>query len=353
MVIAGAALIQGAKSQNLSSLDIGGADVHVHLSNCADFRAPDDQRCLDQIRSEVESMPSSAVGYYRRSRDPEPPEFPTEEIAAVMPEQPTAPYDVRQVIARIVDESLFGEVLADVGQEVITGVARISGLYVGIVANNQGLIDHPHKPGRKRPGGILYREGVAKMATFSRACNDDGIPIVWLQDIAGFDIGTEAEKQGLLGYGSSLIYANTTNSTPMITVLLRKASGAGYYAMAGLPYEPVLQLSTPLTRLAVMEGRTLAIGAYRTKLDDDFAILSDDPEERAKVEAGMREVEERIEADMDPYAAARQMDTDEIVQLGELREYLSTIVEMCYQTHGYRRVKNPRIWSLHDLEVLR
>jgi acetyl-CoA carboxylase carboxyltransferase component len=139
----------------------------------------------------------------------------------------------------------------------------------------------------------------------------------------------------------------------MITVLLRKASGAGYYAMAGLPYEPVLQLSTPLTRLAVMEGRTLAIGAYRTKLDDDFAILSDDPEERAKVEAGMREVEERIEADMDPYAAARQMDTDEIVQLGELREYLSTIVEMCYQTHGYRRVKNPRIWSLHDLEVLR
>ena len=353
MVIAGAALIQGAKSQNLSSLDIGGADVHVHLSNCADFRAPDDPTCLDRIREEVESMPSSAVPYYRRSRPAEPPEFAPDEIAAVMPAQPTAPYDVRQVIARIADESLFGEVLADVGQEVITGVARISGLYVGIIANNQGLIDHPHKLGRKRPGGILYREGVAKLATFSRACNDDGIPIVWLQDIAGFDIGTEAEKQGLLGYGSSLIYANTTNTTPMVTVLLRKASGAGYYAMAGLPYEPVLQLSTPLTRLAVMEGRTLAIGAYRTKLDDDFEIMSDDPDERARIEAGMREVEERIEADMDPYAAANQMDTDEIVQLHELRGYLETIVEMCYQTHGYRRVKNPRIWSLHDLEVLR
>ena len=353
MVIAGAALIQGAKSQNLSSLDIGGADVHVHLSNCADFRAPDDATCLDRIREEVSSMPSSAVPYYRRSKAAEPPEFATAEIARVMPEKPTAPYDVRQVIARVADESLFGEVLADVGQEVITGIARISGLYVGIIANNQGLIDHPHKPGRKRPGGILYREGVAKLATFSRACNDDGIPIIWLQDIAGFDIGTEAEKQGLLGYGSSLIYANTTNTTPMVTVLLRKASGAGYYAMAGLPYEPVLQLSTPMTRLAVMEGRTLAIGAYRTKLDDDFEIISDDPEERARIQAGMREVEERIEADMDPYAAARQMDTDEIVQLHELRAYLETIVEMCYQTHGYRRVKNPRIWSLHDLEVLR
>lgn len=353
MVIAGAALIQGAKSQNLSSLDIGGADVHVHLSNCADFRAPDDPTCLDLIRAEVESMPSSAVPYYRRSCAPEPPELSPMEIASVMPAQPTAPYDVRQIIARLVDESLFWEVLPDVGQEVITGVARISGLYVGIIANNQGLVDHPHKPGRKRPGGILYREGVAKLATFSRSCNDDGIPIVWLQDIAGFDIGTEAEKQGLLGYGSSLIYANTNNTTPMITVLLRKASGAGYYAMAGLPYEPVLQISTPLTRLAVMEGRTLAIGAFRTKLDDNFEIISQDPAEREQIEAGMRGVEERIEADMDPYAAARQMDTDEIVQLHELRDYLTTIVEMSYQTHGYRRVKNPRIWSLHDLEVLR
>ena len=139
----------------------------------------------------------------------------------------------------------------------------------------------------------------------------------------------------------------------MLTVLLRKASGAGYYAMAGLPYDPVVQLSTPLTRLAVMEGRTLAIGAFRTKLDDNFEVKETDPAERDKVLAGMKQVEQRIEADMDPYEAARQMNTDEIVRLGELRAYLEALVEMTYQAHGHRRVKNPRIWSLHDLETVR
>src|SRR5208283_3009844 len=109
------------------------------------------------------------------------------------------------------------------------------------------LTEHPDVADHKRPGGILYREGIAKISTFSRICNDDGIPLVWLQDISGFDIGPEAEKEGLLGYGSNLIYTNSTNDTPMLTVLLRKASGAGYYAMAGLPYDPIVQLSTPIT----------------------------------------------------------------------------------------------------------
>jgi 3-methylcrotonyl-CoA carboxylase beta subunit len=173
-----------------------------------------------------------------------------------------------------------------------------------------------------------------------------------LHDISGFDIGLEAEKHGLLGYGSNLLYTNSTNQVPMITVLLRKASGAGYYAMTGRPYEPLVQLSTPITRLAVMEGRTLAIGAFRTKLDDNFQIITRDPAERAQVEAAMREAEERIEADMDPYKSAARMDTDEIVALHELRDYLEVLVEMCYQGIGYRRIKNPRIWSMHDLAVL-
>jgi acetyl-CoA carboxylase carboxyltransferase component len=138
----------------------------------------------------------------------------------------------------------------------------------------------------------------------------------------------------------------------MFTVLLRKAAGAGYYAMSGLPYDPVVQLSTTVSRLSVMEGRTLAIATYNTKLDDDFEIVTDDPEERQQIVDGMKAVEARIEADMDPYVSARQMDTDEIVELGELRPYLAALVEMSYQAIGYRRIKNPRIWSLHDLEVL-
>ena len=137
----------------------------------------------------------------------------------------------------------------------------------------------------------------------------------------------------------------------MITVLLRKASGAGYYAMSGLPYDPVLQLSTPITRLSVMEGRTLAIGAFNSKLDDNFQIITEDKNEREAIAKGMKEVEDRIEQDMDPFKAAKQMDTDEVVKLSEVRAYLEAAVEMCYQTYGTRRIKNPRIWSLHDLSL--
>ncbi len=352
MVIAGAALIKGAKSQKITSLSIGGPDIHVHVSNCADERVPDDQTLLYKIRQELASLPSSAVGYYRYGAQSSEPRFATDENVGLLPVDHRVVYDVREVIARLTDGSLFGEIMGHTGAEMVTGIARIAGLYVGIIANNQKLNPHPRLKGQSRPGGILYREGIAKISAFSRACNDDGIPIIWLQDISGFDIGVEAEKEGLLGFGSSLIYTNSTNTVPMFTVLLRKASGAGYYAMTGMPYDPVIQISTPVTRLAVMEGRTLAIGAFNTKLDDSFNITSDDPTERSRIEEGMAAVEGRITQDMDPYRAARQMDTDEIVGMHELRNYLKVVVEMAYQSTGYRRVKNPRIWSVHDLEVL-
>jgi acetyl-CoA carboxylase carboxyltransferase component len=307
---------------------------------------------LKLIRRDVGLLPTSAVEYYKYGGDTADPLYPPEELDGIFPGDYRMPYDIRQVIARLTDGSVFWELLPERGEEMVTGIGKVGGLYAGFIANNQFLIDHPGLPGQKRPGGILYKEGIAKISLFSRACNDDGIPIVWLQDISGFDIGAEAEKEGLLGYGSNLIYTNSTNRTPMVTVLLRKASGAGYYAMTGAPYDPVLQLSTPITRLAVMEGRTLAIGAYNTKLDDEWEIITKDPEEKERIEKGMRAVEERISGDMFPILSARQMDTDEIVRMGELRAYLEAMIEMCYQSTGYRRVKNPRIWSMHDIATL-
>ena len=352
MVIAGAALIKGAKSTHITSLDIGGPEVHVHSSGCADVRVPDDETLLACLRAEVRKLPSSGADFYRHGAGAVEPAYPAHELAGVVPRDHRQAYDAHQVLARLCDQSLFWEVMPEVGEEMVCGVGRLGGLYAGIVINRQGLVGNPEHPGGRRPAGILYRAGIAKISAFSRACESDGLPLIWLQDISGFDIGLEAEAQGLLAYGSNLIYTNSTNRTPMFTVLLRKASGAGYYAMAGLPYDPVVQLSTPISRLSVMEGRTLAIATYNTKLDDDFQILSQDPAERAEIEAGMKAVEARIEADMDPYVSARQMDTDEIVELGELRDWLGTLVEMSYQANGYRRVKNPRIWTMHDLQVL-
>jgi len=352
MVIAGAALIKGAKSQKMTSLDIGGPEVHVHLSGCADRRVPDDETLLECLRAEVRRLPSSGADFYRGDAGSVEPVHPTHELRGILPRDHREAYDAMQVLARLCDQSLFWELMPEAGEEMVCGVGRIGGLYAGFIINRQGLVGDPERPGAMRPGGSLYRAGIAKISAFSRACDSDGIPIVWLQDISGFDIGVEAERQGLLAYGSNLIYTNSTNTVPMFTVLLRKASGAGYYAMAGLPYDPVVQLSTCITRLSVMEGRTLAIATYNTKLGDDFEILSKDPAERAQVEAGMAAVEKRIEADMDPYVSARQLDTDEIVELGELREYIAALVEMSYQSTGVRRIKNPRIWTLHDLAVL-
>lgn len=352
MVIAGAALVKGGKSQTITSLDIGGPDIHVHLSNCGDERFPDDPTVLTRIRQEVAKLPDTAVGYYRHAFAPAPPRFAPYEINGLLPADHRVVYDAREILARLVDSSLFWELFPHTGEEMITGIARFGGLPVGIITNNPQLTRHPEAGARTRPGSILYREGIAKISEFSRACDSDGIPIVWMQDISGFDIGLEAEKHGLLGFGSNLLYTNSTNRVPMITVLLRKASGAGYYAMTGRPYDPFVQLSTPITRLAVMEGRTLAIGAFRTRLDENFRIISQDPKERAKTEAGMKEVESRIDRDLDPYKTACQMDTDEIVPLHELRDYLLVLTEMCYQSIGYRRVKNPRIWSMHDLDTL-
>ncbi len=352
MVIAGAALIKGAKSQKITSLDIGGPEVHVHQSGCADIRVPDDATLIRCLRREVARLPSSAAEFYRGDAGAAPPRYPAAELPGLIPTDHREAYDAEQVLARLCDHSLFWEVMPEVGEEMICGVGRVGGLYAGFVINRQGLVGDPDQPGQRRPSGILYRGGIAKISAFSRACSSDGIPLIWLQDISGFDIGTDAERNALLAYGSNLIYSNSTSEAPVFTVLLRKASGAGYYAMNGLPYDPVVQLSTSLSRLSVMEGRTLAIATYNTKLDDDFEIVATDPEERRATLAGMQEVEERIEADMDPFVAARQMDTDEIVDLGDVRAWLEVLVESSYQSAGYRRVKNPRIWTMHDLREL-
>ncbi len=352
MVIAGAALIKGAKSQKITSLDIGGPEVHVHRSGCADVRVPNDEVALDCIRREVAKLPSSGAEFHRHGRGPIEPYHPARELCGLIPPDHREVYDAAQVLARLCDQSLFWELMPETGEEMITGVGRVGGLHAGFIINRQGLVGDPERRDHQRPAAILYRGGIAKISAFSRACNADGIPIIWLQDISGFDVGAEAEAQGLLGYGSSLIYTNSTNDVPMFTVLMRKASGAGYYAMAGLPYDPVVQLSTTISRLSVMEGRTLAIATYNTKLDDDFEIVTQDPAERAEIEAGMKSVAARIEADMDPFVAGRQMDTDEIIRLDELRPWLTALVEMAYQSTGSRRIKNPRIWALHDLAVI-
>ncbi|PCH79184.1 MAG: propionyl-CoA carboxylase, partial [Planctomycetota bacterium] len=203
MVIAGAALIKGAKSQQLTSLGIGGPEVHVHKSGCADERVPDDHACITAIRAEVARTANCGADFRRGGVESAAPAHPASELDSLFPPDHRTFYDVREVVARLVDRSMFWEVLPNRGKEILCGIGRVNGLYCGFIANVQGPIDDPEQRGKLNPGGILYRQGIAKCSAFSRACNSDGIPMVWLQDVSGFDIGAEAEAHGLLGYGSN------------------------------------------------------------------------------------------------------------------------------------------------------
>ena len=187
-------------------LDIGGPEVHVHQSACADERVPDDATAIRAIREEIARLPrlrpiSTGMGSSRAPR------FDPAELATLFPRDFRQVYDIEQVLARLVDDSLFHEVLAESAERWWLGLGACLG-FDGLYCQSSGIVDEPGIG--RRAGGALYREGIAKISTFARTCHDDGIPLVWLQDIAGFDIGVEAERQGLLGYGSNLIYTNAT-----------------------------------------------------------------------------------------------------------------------------------------------
>jgi len=349
MVIAGGALIRGSKGQNIKSTDIGGPSTHVHQSHCADYRVPDDISCLNAIRQEISTLSTSGIGFYKQSNIAYEPLYSTLDLSVLLPMDYKVPYDILSVISRILDNSLFFQVMEHYGKEIITGIGNIGGLYVGLIANTQGLITEQNT---QKLGGVLYQEGVSKMSIFSRTCNDDGIPIIWLQDVSGFDVGKRAEDIGLLSYGSNLIYTNSNNTVPMFTILLRKASGAGYYAMCGMPYDPIVQLCLPCSRLSVMDGKTLAIGTFRTKLDHNFNIRTKNTVERNLIKSQINSLEKKIERDMYPYLSANTLDVDEIIKAVEIRKYLLYLVEASYQSHNIRRVKNSRIWSLHDLQSI-
>merc|ERR1712232_241753 len=348
MVIAGGALIKGSKGQHIKSNDIGGPSVHVNHSICADFRVPDDATCLNYIRSEISTLNSSSVCFYKSLSESNM-SLKTIELSSIFSLDFKLQYNMLNIIARILDHGLFSHVLNNYGKEIITGIGKINGLYVGIIGNTQGLIKEYNK---KKIGGVLYREGVSKISIFSRTCNDDGIPMIWLQDVSGFDIGKKAENSGLLAYGSNLIYANSNNCIPMFTILLRKASGAGYYAMCGMPYDPIIQLSLPCSRLSVMDGRTLTIGTFRTNLDENFKIITKSIDKKKDIQEQMRKLEKKIERDMNPYLSANVLNIDEIIKCVEIRKYLSCLIEASYQSVNVRRIKNSRIWSIHDLNHL-
>lgn len=343
ILIGGSAIAQGAKGVQLDARCVGGPNMHVHQSHCADERAPDDACAIAMLREQMAKLGSSNAPFYRKfTQDPV---FDARECYQLLSRPASENIDVREILARCLDASLASEILPNFGQEIYACVGTVQGLSLVFIANSGR--NTTTASGKLKAGSLLYRDGILKMQRIVRACAQDGLPIVWIQDVAGFDVGAEAESHGLLALGANLLYENTNNPAPQMTLILRKASGAGYYAMGGLPFEPAMQISTILAQQTVMAPQTLTQAVY-SKRQQNAAQRNDMPG-LMKIEEEMTDLCATAEQNASPVRNAQRLYTDEIVCLNEIPLYLRAFAEMSYQ--GCMRRRPERLWRLNDEEA--
>jgi 3-methylcrotonyl-CoA carboxylase beta subunit len=312
LFLAGPALVQAAIGQKISAEELGGAAMHSAISGTVDFRAANDEACLAEIRSIVEKW-----GYRRQSpwhrKKPVEPAMAAEEIYGIYDSSPARPYDMKEILARIVDGSRFDEYKPEYGKTVICGYARIGGFAVGIVANQKLHAQQTDHEGHKRIefGGVIYTESAEKAARFIMDCNQSLIPLVFFQDVNGFMVGRDAEWSGIIKAGAKMVNAVSNSVVPKITVIIGGSFGAGHYAMCGKAYDPRFVFAWPTARYAVMSGDSAAGTLVEIKikqLERSGQKLSD--EERKEL---FESVKKTYDEQTDPRYGAARLWIDKII----------------------------------------
>ncbi len=300
MGLGGANLVKGATGQTIDNETLGGARTHNELSGVAHYRVPDDQTCIEKIREFVSELPKPANAYATESASES--LRPAEELYEIIPEDHRQPYDVRKLLECLLDDGHLDEFQADYAKEMITGHARIFGIQVGVIANHRGMI---RVPGGKPPrfGGIIYTESAEKVAYFIETCNRHQTPLLFVQDVSGFMIGSDAEHSGIIRAGAQFVEAMATATVPKIVLTVNHASGAGYYAMAGQGFDPDFIFSWPTGRMGVMEGDSAVQAVFGSQLEK-LKKSGESPDEALTAE--MDKVRETYDMELDAkYAAAR------------------------------------------------
>jgi len=327
LFLAGPALVQAAIGQKTSAEDLGGAKVHARVSGTVDFREPNDAACLERIRALVDKMGHRPAAPFDH-KAAEPSAYPAEEIYGIFSGDPARQYDMREIIARIVDASAFEEYRAEYGQTVLCGYARVGGWAVGIVANQKKHVQiTAHGTGEKRIhfGGVIYTESAEKAARFILDCNQQLAPLVFLHDVNGFMVGKEAEWSGIIRAGAKMVNAVSNSVVPKITVICGGSFGAGHYAMCGKAYDPRFVFAWPTARYAVMSGDAAAETLVEIKikqLERQGKRLSE--EEKKKLYESVRSTYER---QTDPRYAAARLWVDAIIDPAQTREALVWALE--------------------------
>ncbi len=322
LFLAGPALVQAAIGQKVSAEELGGAKMHAGISGTVDFREPDDDWCIRRIRGLVDKMGQRSGAPFSH-KAPVEPAFSGEEIYGIFSADPGKQYDMREIIARIVDGGLFEEYRAEYGETILCGYARIGGWAVGIVANQKmhAQTTDPHT-GQKRIefGGVIYTESAEKAARFILDCNQHLIPLIFLHDVNGFMVGKEAEWSGIIRAGAKMVNAVSNSVVPKIAVICGGSFGAGHYAMCGKAYDPRFIFAWPTARYAVMSGDSAAstLVEIRVKqLEREGKKISE--KEKKELLASIRAT---YEHQTDPRYAAARLWVDAIIDPAHTRDAL-------------------------------
>jgi 3-methylcrotonyl-CoA carboxylase beta subunit len=329
MGLGGPNLVKGATGQVVDSETLGGASTHTEISGVAHYALDDDEACVARIRDLIERLPTSSrdVALMPRESMPTP---GTDDLYDLLPADHRMSYDMHAVLRAILDNGAIDEFQQDLAKEMICGDARIDGITVGVIANQRGLIKG--REGEKpRFGGIVYTESAEKVAYFIDRCDRLGIPLLFIQDVSGFMVGTEEEHEGIIRAGARFVEAMATARVPKIVLTVNHASGAGYYAMAGQGFDPDFILSWPTGRMAVMEGESAVQAVHGPALEAAKKSGGSPPSE---VQSAVEEMRSDYEHQLDArYAAARGF-VDAIVYPENTREMLGLALRAALHNPG-------------------
>src|SRR5438309_1397010 len=339
LFLAGPALVQAAIGQKTSAEDLGGAKMHAQISGTVDFREPDDDACIARIRALVDKIgrPGIAPFSHVKSRDPL---YPGDEIYGIFSSDPAKQYDMREIIARIVDASEFEEYRAEYGETLLCGYARIGGWAIGIVANQKKHVQTLARGSDQKRiefGGVIYTESAEKAARFILDCNQNRIPLIFLHDVNGFMVGKDAEWSGIIRAGAKMVNAVANSVVPKITVICGGSSGAGHYAMCGKAYDPRFMFAWPTARFAVMGGDAAASTLVEIKLKQ-LEREGKKVDEKQKKEL-YESVRATYEHQTDPRYAAARLWVDAIIDPARTREALTWALETAALNHEIREFK--------------
>ncbi|QQX76708.1 MULTISPECIES: acyl-CoA carboxylase subunit beta [Aequorivita] len=325
--LAGSYLVKAAIGESIDNEELGGATTHCEVSGVTDYKAKDDKDALDKIKNIVSKIGDFDKAGFNREKALKPKEK-QEDIYGILPKSRAEQYDMREIIKRLVDNSDFEGYKEGYGQTILTGYARIDGWAVGIVANQRTLVKTTKaktKPSEMQFGGVIYSDSADKATRFIANCNQKKIPLVFLQDVTGFMVGSKSEHGGIIKDGAKMVNAVSNSVVPKFTIVIGNSYGAGNYAMCGKAYDPRLIVAWPSAELAVMSGNSAA----KVLLQIETASLKKQGKEISKEEETelYNKIKARYDRQISPYYAASRIWTDAVIDPLDTRKWISIGIE--------------------------